>query len=45
MFKTRTYMGPVSINKLQITLLNRYGEIIDLNENNFSFTLELTKLY
>jgi hypothetical protein len=38
-------MGPVSIEKLKINLINRYGEIIDLNSNNFSFTLELTKLY
>jgi hypothetical protein len=44
-FKERMYMGPVSIEKLKINLINRYGEIIDLNSNNFSFTLELTKLY
>ena len=44
-FKERVYMGPVTIEKIKITLLNRYGEIIDLNKNNFSFTLELTKLY
>jgi hypothetical protein len=44
-FKTREYMGPVTIEKLKITLLNKYGDVIDLNSNNISFTLELTKLY
>ena len=44
-FKERVYMGPVTIDKLNIRLMNRYGEDIDLNLNNFSFTLEFTKLY
>jgi len=44
-FKERIYMGPITVEKLKITVLNRYGEIIDLNANDFSFTLEFTKLY
>ena len=44
-FKERVYMGPVTIDKMNISLLNRYGEVIDLNSNNISITLELTKLY
>jgi hypothetical protein len=44
-FKERVYMGPVTVEKLKIRLMNRYGETINLNLNNFSFTLELTKLY
>jgi hypothetical protein len=44
-FKERVYMGPVTIEKMNISLINRYGEPIDLNLNNFSLTLELTKLY
>jgi hypothetical protein len=44
-YKSREFLGPVTIEKLKITLLNRYGEVIDLNANNISFTLELTKLY
>ena len=44
-FKERVYMGPVTIEKMKISLINRYGEIIDLNYNNLSITLELTKLY
>lgn len=44
-FKERVYMGPVTIEKMKISIVNRYGEILDLNYNNLSFTLELTKLY
>ena len=44
-FKERVYMGPVTIEKMNISLINRYGEPIDLNLNNFSITLELTKIY
>lgn len=44
-FKERVYLGPVSVEKFKIQILNKFGEIIDLNDSNFSFTLELTKLY
>ena len=43
--KTRKYNGPVNINKLHIKILDRFGEIIDLNNMDFSFTLELELLY
>ena len=44
-FKQRDYFGPVTIDKLKIRLINKYGDTIDLNNNNFSFTLEFTQLY
>lgn len=44
-FKKRIYYGPIKLEKMQIKLLNRFGEVIDLNDNNFSFTLELEVLY
>jgi hypothetical protein len=44
-FKERVYLGPVSVEKFKIQILNKFGETIDLNNSNFSFTLELTKLY
>lgn len=43
--KTRRYNGPVNINKLQIKILDKFGEIIDLNNMDFSFTLEVEILY
>jgi hypothetical protein len=45
MFKTREYFGPVKLEKLHIRLLNKHGEPIDLNGNDFSFMLELEVLY
>jgi len=39
--KKREYFGPVNIQKLKIQLLNQYGEILDLNSMDFSFSLEL----
>lgn len=44
-FKKRHYYGPVKIEKMHIKLLNRYGDVIDLNDNNFSFTLEFEVAY
>ena len=38
--KKREYYGPVNIQRLKIQLLNQYGEILDLNNMDFSFSLE-----
>jgi hypothetical protein len=43
-FKTRKYYGPVTINSLNIRLLDRYGEVVNLNNNDFSFLIEFTIL-
>jgi hypothetical protein len=43
--KLRQYFGPVNIKKLRIKLLDRFGNIVNLNKNNYTFTLELTQLY
>lgn len=36
----RTYFGPVDIEKLKIQLLDEFGRIINLNNNDFSFSLD-----
>jgi hypothetical protein len=41
----REYFGPVNINSLNIQLLDEYGRIIDLNNMDFSFVLNLTTIY
>ena len=38
--KKREYYGPVNIQRLKIQLLNQYGEILNLNSMDFSFSLE-----
>lgn len=44
-YKKRMYYGPVKIEKLHIKLINRFGEVLDLNWNDFSFSLELEVVY
>ena len=41
----RKYFGPVNITKLKIQLLNDHGDVIDLNGNNWSFSLVFEYLY
>ena len=41
----RLYFGPTSISKLNIKLLDEFGRIVDLNNGDYSFTLELEILY
>lgn len=43
--KVRRYNGPVNLSKIQIKLLDHFGTIIDLNNMDFSMTLELQILY
>ena len=38
--KRREYFGPVRIQRLKIQLLNQYGDIINLNNMDYSFSLE-----
>ena len=44
-FKQRDYLGPVNLNKFRIKILDKYGNEIDLNNNNVSMSLEITQLY
>jgi hypothetical protein len=44
-FKVREYFGPVKLEKFHVRLLNKYGEPVMLNGNDFSFMLELEILY
>ena len=44
-FKQRDYMGPINLNKFHIKLLDKYGQVIDLNNNDVSLAIELTILY
>lgn len=39
--RKREYFGPVTIERLHIQLLNEYGQVIDLNNMDYSFALEL----
>jgi hypothetical protein len=41
----REYFGPVNLLNLNIQLLDEYGRIVDLNNMDFSFALNLTTIY
>ena len=43
--KIRRYNGPVNVSKLEIKLLDKFGDVIDFNHMDWSFTLELELLY
>jgi hypothetical protein len=45
LIKTRKYNGPVNITKIHLKIFDKFGNIIDLNNMDFSFTLELEVLY
>jgi hypothetical protein len=43
--KIRKYNGPVNIRRLHIKLLDKFGEVIDLNNMDYSITFEMELLY
>lgn len=43
--KIRRYNGPVNLSKIQIKVLDKFGNVIDLNNMDFSLTLEMEILY
>lgn len=41
----RSYFGPVTIQKLHISLLDDHGRLMDMTHGNFSFTLLVKRIY
>jgi hypothetical protein len=41
----RLYFGPVNIHRMTIRLLNDRGDLVDLNNSNWSFSLVCEQLY
>jgi hypothetical protein len=44
-FKQRDYFGPVKIEKLHLRLVDRFGDTLDIQNNNYSIAIELTTTY
>jgi hypothetical protein len=44
-FKKREYFGPIKLEKFKIRLINRFGDVINLKQNDYSFVLELKQIY
>jgi hypothetical protein len=43
--KKREYFGPIKLEKMNIRVLNRFGDVINLNQNDYSMVFEITQLY
>jgi hypothetical protein len=41
----REYFGPVKLEKMNIRLLDRFGKVINLNNNDYSLVVEVIQLY
>jgi hypothetical protein len=41
----RDYFGPVKLERMNIRLLDRFGKVIDLNNNDYSLVFEVIQLY
>ena len=44
-FNQRDYFGPVKIEKLHLRLVDRYGDTLDIQNNDYSVAIELTTTY
>ena len=44
-FKKRTYFGPIRLEKLRLRILDRFGNVIFLNNNDYSCSLEIEQIY
>lgn len=44
-YKNREYFGPVTLDKMKISIIDKYGRIVDIRDNNYSFSLEIEQLY
>jgi hypothetical protein len=44
-YKKRDYFGPVDISRISIKLLNQKGNLVNLHQTDFSFTLKVTTIY
>ena len=44
-FRVRKYFGPVTIDKMRIQLMDRFGRPVEFDGENFAFSLEITQIY
>jgi len=45
LLKSRNYFGPIRLERIRIRLLDRFGQVIDLNGNDFSMEIDIEELY
>lgn len=45
LLKERQYNGPINLTKFEIKIIDMFGDIIDINNMDFGFSLEIEVLY
>ena len=41
----REYFGPINLTKFRIKLLDRFGNILNINKNNYTLSFEVSQIY
>jgi hypothetical protein len=44
-YKSRQYASPINLKKISIKMLGTEGQLVELNQNDFAFVLEINTLY
>lgn len=44
-YKAREYFGPINLEKLRFRILDRNGNTLAMNDNDYSFSLEIKQIY
>ena len=44
-YKKREYFGPVDISRITVKLVNQKGNLVNLHQSNFNFTLQVKSIY
>ena len=44
-YKKREYFGPVDISRITVKLVNQKGNLVNLHQSNFNFTLQVKTIY
>ena len=44
-FRIRDYFGPVTIDRLNIKLIDEEGNVVDINETDYNLTLRFDSLH
>jgi len=42
---SREYFGPINLKKFRIKLLDRFGNILNINKNNYTLSFEVSQIY
>lgn len=44
-YKKREYFGPVDISKISVKLINQLGDLVNLQDTDYNFSIQVTSIY